>query len=140
MTNSQRLAAVRLRLQQWLAQQSGAGGEASQNIRNESILIRDGFYCGRQFDAGTHRAVWFMEEDELKISTADGRWVCTLQGESLTPLAESSSEQPETEPLEVIPMASGISDSEADRRDDRQRNEPESGEKDRQGPEIRRAA
>ena len=33
----------------------------------ESILIRDGYYCGRCFTWGDHRAVWFMEENIIKF-------------------------------------------------------------------------
>jgi hypothetical protein len=99
MTNSQRLAAVRLRLEQWLVENGttnadDVASETPPKIRGESILIRGGFYCGRQFDAGEHRAIWFMEEDELKISTRDGKWVCSLQGEALVPA--------EVRPLESI--------------------------------------
>ncbi len=38
----------------------------------ESILIRDGFFCGRRFHADTLQVVWFVEEDELKIYDLDG--------------------------------------------------------------------
>ena len=38
----------------------------------ETILIRDGFYCGRRFRVDGHQAVWFCEENELKIYDADG--------------------------------------------------------------------
>lgn len=34
----------------------------------ETILVRDGFYCGRCFTCGDYKAVWFMEEQLLKIS------------------------------------------------------------------------
>jgi hypothetical protein len=33
----------------------------------ETILIRDGFYCGRSFACGELRAVWFVEENVLKF-------------------------------------------------------------------------
>ena len=38
----------------------------------EMILIRDGFYCGRRFRVDGHQAVWFCEENELKIYDGDG--------------------------------------------------------------------
>lgn len=50
---------------------------------SESILIRDGFFCGRRFRGSTHRAVWFTEEDELKVHRADGTWVATLGGDAI---------------------------------------------------------
>ena len=41
----------------------------------ESILIRDGSYCGRRFEAEFAVAVWFVEENEIKFYRADGRVV-----------------------------------------------------------------
>jgi hypothetical protein len=89
MTNSQRLASVRQCLIGWLAAQAEEGVEAreetsAQRIGSESILIRDGYYCGRRFELGDYRAVWFLEEDILKISTADGQLCCVLSGPEIT--------------------------------------------------------
>jgi hypothetical protein len=39
----------------------------------ESLLLREGLYCGRRFEAEHGDAIWFIEEDELKIIGADGR-------------------------------------------------------------------
>jgi hypothetical protein len=39
----------------------------------ESVLLRDNIYCGRRFEAEHGDALWFFEEDELKIIGADGR-------------------------------------------------------------------
>lgn len=44
----------------------------------ESILIRDGSYCGRRFEAEGAHAVWFLEEDQLKFYRADGGALCVL--------------------------------------------------------------
>lgn len=33
----------------------------------EHILIRDNMYCGRRFRSKDLQAVWFIEEDEIKI-------------------------------------------------------------------------
>jgi hypothetical protein len=38
----------------------------------ETILIRAGMYCGRRFEAAGAHAVWFIEEDQLKLFSADG--------------------------------------------------------------------
>lgn len=38
----------------------------------ESILIRDGAYCGRRFDGPLGHAIWFVEEDQLKFYRLDG--------------------------------------------------------------------
>lgn len=36
----------------------------------ESILIRNGSYCGRRFEADGAYAIWFLEEDEVKFYRA----------------------------------------------------------------------
>jgi hypothetical protein len=87
MTNSQRLATVRNRLTRWLAEQQEGDADTQGDGRNpiltESILIRDEFYCGRRFQAASHQAVWFIEEDELKIYRNDGELACVLSGDQL---------------------------------------------------------
>ncbi|MEM9585850.1 MAG: hypothetical protein AAGA03_01100 [Planctomycetota bacterium] len=82
MTNSQRLATVRQYFAHWLSRQPDAASANGQPI--ESILIRGGFYCGRRFDAGIYVAVWFMEEDQLKISRPDGQVVASLSGSEIS--------------------------------------------------------
>ncbi|TWU48715.1 hypothetical protein Poly51_46170 [Rubripirellula tenax] len=72
MTNSQRLATVRNCFLRWMSAEIGqtSGGNDDSDgpqIQTESVLIRDEFFCGRRFRAATHRAVWFIEEDTLKI-------------------------------------------------------------------------
>ncbi len=47
----------------------------------ETLLVREGFYCGRCFTCDTMRAVWFAEEDVVKFYGADGEF---LKAESLT--------------------------------------------------------
>lgn len=47
----------------------GAGQDAELR---ESILIRDGAYCGRRFDGPLGHAIWFVEEDQLKFYRLDG--------------------------------------------------------------------
>lgn len=68
MTNSQRLAAVRQTLRAWYQQRN----PEDQWEVAESIMIRDGFYCGRNFRFASLRAVWFAEEEQVKIYDADG--------------------------------------------------------------------
>jgi hypothetical protein len=46
-------------------------GAASGALR-ETILIRDGGYCGRRFESDEAAAVWFVEENQLKVYRADG--------------------------------------------------------------------
>jgi hypothetical protein len=68
MTNPHVLQTVRETLIRWLANRHP--GEAF--TARESILVRDGFYCGRRFDFGDYQAVWFVEEGMLKVYTAAG--------------------------------------------------------------------
>ena len=119
MTNSQRLATVRDRLIQWLAEHRGqehadavaqAGEEA---IKQESILIRDGFYCGRRFDLGTHRAVWFLEEDEVKIYGSGGELLGVLSSQQISPPKSDPSDQ-----TQIIRLTSPEGSSDLDSRGD----------------------
>ena len=41
----------------------------------ETVLIRDGFYCGRCFTASDIRAVWFAEENLVKFYGKDGEYL-----------------------------------------------------------------
>ena len=43
----------------------------------ETILIREGFYCGRSFTCGGLRAVWFVEENLLKFFQRDNSLLFT---------------------------------------------------------------
>tara|TARA_R110002111_G_scaffold10391_2_gene33565 strand:- start:35 stop:529 length:495 start_codon:yes stop_codon:yes gene_type:complete len=74
MTNSQRLTTIRAALQSFLVGQTTDEdvGKVDASIESESILIRGEFYCGRRFRTSTHHAVWFIEEDQLKIYTVGG--------------------------------------------------------------------
>lgn len=42
-------------------------GIADAGELEETILIRNGFYCGRRFATSGAHAVWFAEENQLKI-------------------------------------------------------------------------
>ncbi|TWT50694.1 hypothetical protein Pla22_34370 [Rubripirellula amarantea] len=89
MTNSQRLATVRAALTAWILNHGDLDDQESVGeIINESILIRDEFYCGRRFRTDTHRAVWFIEEDQLKIYQTDDTLCATLGSEEITSMAE----------------------------------------------------
>lgn len=74
MTNSQRLQLVRERISQWLA----ANGLPTTDNIAESILIRDGFYCGRRFKIEQCTAVWFTEDDQIKIYDADNHLLASF--------------------------------------------------------------
>ena len=42
----------------------------------EKILIREGFYCGRCFSSDGYRAVWFIEEGQVKFYSPEGHFLC----------------------------------------------------------------
>ncbi len=48
---------------------------------NETILIRDGHYCGRRFQAEHGHAVWFLEENLIKVYLSDGQVIVLEQEE-----------------------------------------------------------
>jgi hypothetical protein len=39
----------------------------------ETILIRDGLFCGRKFQCQGYSVVWFMEENEIKFFGPTGQ-------------------------------------------------------------------
>jgi hypothetical protein len=45
----------------------------------ESLLIRDGAYCGRRFQADDGHAIWFVEENQVKFYRADGSVACVIE-------------------------------------------------------------
>lgn len=47
------------------------GALADSNL-TESLLMRDGNYCGHRFRRGDLQAVWFVDEDQIKFYNADG--------------------------------------------------------------------
>lgn len=83
MTNSQRLAAVRRCLDRWFETQHH---DEDIDIR-DAVLIRNGFYAGRRFELGQYRAVWFMEEDELKIQDSTGAVVAKFNAAEINRLS-----------------------------------------------------
>lgn len=103
MTNSQRLAKVRACLLRWISEhppqqapESPASSETEPesvpSIVRESILIRNEFFCGRRFFTSEHSAVWFVEEDELKIFHQDGSLLCVLSGHEIDAANEETSD------------------------------------------------
>ncbi|MDM4014891.1 hypothetical protein [Roseiconus lacunae] len=100
MTNSQRLATVRAHLCQWIQSTYAIGIDTEDlasgiGILSESILIREGYYVGRNFKIGTGdgeiRATWFMEPDEIKVRRLDGEIIVVFSsdeilGEQATPI------------------------------------------------------
>ena len=68
MDHSQQLDIVRRVVRRSLE----ANGLQAANETCETILVREGYYCGRRFHCGGHRAVWFLEEQVVKFYDSDG--------------------------------------------------------------------
>lgn len=101
MTPSQQLARARTCVQICFADQQTQENQTSegQDIEfRESIFICEGFYRGRRFRTPTVTAVWFAEEDELKIHSVTGVLLACLNAEDM---AELVSRQ---ETADVLPM------------------------------------
>ncbi len=63
MPHSQRIDAVRRQVSEAFARMQIREPEQFR----ESLLIRNGVYCGRRFEGHGAYAVWFLEEDEVKF-------------------------------------------------------------------------
>ncbi len=50
-----------------IAEQLSSFGAQQTDSIAESILIRDGLFCGRRFQCEGYIVVWFIEEDEIKF-------------------------------------------------------------------------
>jgi len=53
-------------------------GAAPEAAMQETILIRDGFYCGRKLRCDGMHAIWFVEENEVKFFDGRGSLHCVL--------------------------------------------------------------
>jgi len=72
-------AALIDRVRRLVSQAFAEVGLAEPAEMRETILIRDGYYCGRRFETEAAAAVWFMEENQVKVYQADGKVVCVLE-------------------------------------------------------------
>lgn len=50
-----------------IADQLRTFGVEDTDSLHESILIRNGLFCGRKFMCESYEVVWFLEEDEIKF-------------------------------------------------------------------------
>jgi len=53
-------------------------GVAGSDSRRETVLIRNGHYCGHRFYDGDAVAIWFVEEDEVKFYGRGGGLLSVL--------------------------------------------------------------
>ena len=49
----------------------------------EALLIREGYFCGRRFSLGEHQAVWFIEENQIKLFGPEGQVIKSLVASEL---------------------------------------------------------
>jgi hypothetical protein len=49
----------------------------------ETILVRDGYYCGRRLECDGMSVVWFVEENQLKFYHRDGSVTATCTVDDL---------------------------------------------------------
>jgi hypothetical protein len=75
MVHAQLTASVRALVLQTFAQFDLPAGDDLQ----DTILIRDGVYCGRRFDVEQGHAIWFLEEGQLKFFDANGSVIQTIE-------------------------------------------------------------
>jgi len=61
-------------------------GAAPDSELRETILIRNGGYCGRRFETDTAAAIWFVEENQLKVFRADGTLARVVQPIDIQPI------------------------------------------------------
>jgi hypothetical protein len=52
---------------------------APQELTRETFLIREGHYCGHRYESDELSAVWFLEEDEIKVFGENGGLLLVLQ-------------------------------------------------------------
>lgn len=110
MTNSQRLSSVRGALRMWIAERHPDRSDDTEPA-SEAMLIRDGFFCGRRFRFQNYHAIWFLEEDELKIRDLDGNSIVLLGTDDIDRLASSWDEatlQRETVEVRTLSIASHL--------------------------------
>jgi hypothetical protein len=74
MQHTQQLEAIRDVVSKAFTEYSGAEAEFC-----ETVLIRDGFYCGRCFTGDAIRAIWFAEESLVKFYGEDGQFLESRQ-------------------------------------------------------------
>lgn len=76
MTQATPVEKIRLAIAEQLIQ---LGVQATESL-HETILIRNGLFCGRKFQCEGHEVVWFIEEDELKFFSPCGELLKATSG------------------------------------------------------------
>jgi hypothetical protein len=89
MQHSQTLTAIRQIVRDIFAEL----GQAEDCQATEHILLRDDLYCGRRFQADGLQAIWFIEENEIKIYAKDGTVARVLSPSEILPTEEMDRRQ-----------------------------------------------
>ncbi len=89
MQHSQTLTAIRQIVREIFAEL----GQAEDCQATEHILLRDDIYCGRRFQADGLQAIWFIEENEVKIYARDGSVARVLSSSEIISVEESDRRQ-----------------------------------------------
>ena len=63
-------------------------GVRDTSCLRETILIRDGLYCGRKFQCEKFSVVWFIEENEIKFFGPTGNLLVATTSERIVELVE----------------------------------------------------
>ena len=61
---------------------------ATNAIIREGMVIRDDFFLGRRFVTEGYDAIWFIEEDELKVFDSQGSVIQVMHREEMDDAAE----------------------------------------------------
>ena len=63
------------RVRRWVHDTFRKRGTPEDERPIETILVREGYYCGRRFACASLRAVWFVEEDMVKVFGPQGEFL-----------------------------------------------------------------
>lgn len=65
------------RMREAISHQLHALGAQEINSIHETLLIRNGLFCGRKFECNGHTVIWFVEEDQVKFFSPCGELLKT---------------------------------------------------------------
>lgn len=90
MTKATPVEKIRLAIAEQLIQ---LGVPATESL-HETMLIRNGLFCGRKFQSEGYEVVWFIEEDELKFFSPRGELLKATSAIAFLLEAEQRRDQP----------------------------------------------
>ncbi len=72
-------------IRQFVMSQLERYGAARDASLRETLLMRQGAYCGHRFRHDGFEAVWFVEEDQIKLYAPDHSLIATYKPSELQP-------------------------------------------------------